>query len=66
MSGAPWIKASASNDQGSCVEVRLGATVVDVRDTKDRTREPISFRAAAWDAFIAGVKGLDRTALTGV
>lgn len=51
-----WIKASASGDQGSCVEVRLGDDEVGVRDTKDRTRTPLSFRRGAWEAFVERVK----------
>jgi hypothetical protein len=51
-----WIKASASGDQGACVEVRVGDTSVDVRDTKDRTRPPFTVRPVAWDAFLTGVR----------
>jgi hypothetical protein len=51
-----WIKASASGDQGACVEVRLTDTCVDVRDTKDRTRAPFTVQPSAWDAFLAGVR----------
>lgn len=55
---SPWIKASASNDQGACVEVRQ---LVDgsrqVRDTKDNGAGPIlSFSKAEWEAFLDGAK----------
>ena len=53
-----WVKATASDSNGSCVEV---ARTADggrlVRDSKDRGSGPVlSFTAAEWDAFLHGVK----------
>ncbi|MGH2385662.1 MAG: DUF397 domain-containing protein [Candidatus Limnocylindria bacterium] len=59
--GAPgelnWHKSSFSGGAENCVEV---AKTADgswwLQDSKDRTRRPHYFTAAAWEAFIAGVK----------
>jgi hypothetical protein len=53
-----WRKSSYSNNNGgACVEV---AETADggryVRDTKDRSLPAHHFTAAAWQAFIQGVK----------
>ena len=37
----PWIKASASADQGSCVEQRFVDGVMEVRDSKDQGNGPV-------------------------
>ena len=36
-----WIKAKASNDSGSCVEMRRAADLVEVRDSKNGVSGPI-------------------------
>jgi hypothetical protein len=36
-----WIKAKASNDSGSCVQMRGGADLVEVRDSKNGVSGPI-------------------------
>ena len=43
---------------GNCVEVGRSAdgTVV-MRDTKDRTQEPLAFADDVWSTFVADVKG---------
>ena len=53
-----WIKARASADQGSCVEVReLPDGSRQVRDTKDRGQGPIlTFTRAEWLAFLDGAR----------
>jgi hypothetical protein len=53
-----WRKSSYSNsDGGECVEVADGlAHTVPVRDSKDPQGPALVFRAAAWAAFVAGVK----------
>jgi hypothetical protein len=64
MSGLPalnWRKSSYSNNNnGACVEV---AETADggryVRDTKDRSLPAQHFTAAAWRAFIQGVKAAE-------
>jgi hypothetical protein len=41
----------------NCVEVASPeADMVLVRDTKDRSKPPLAFTYAEWDAFIKGVK----------
>jgi Domain of unknown function (DUF397) len=57
--GVAWRKSSFSNGNGGqgCVEVAvLPGGAVAVRDTKDRTRAPHRHSAAAWEAFLAGVR----------
>ena len=42
---------------GNCVEVgRSPEGSVVVRDTKDRTQQPLTFTDEEWTAFVAGVK----------
>ncbi|MFG3255240.1 DUF397 domain-containing protein [Streptomyces sp. NPDC048172] len=51
-----WVKSSYSNEpQGECVECALGAERVQVRDSKDPERPPISMSRAAWTAFTAAL-----------
>jgi uncharacterized protein DUF397 len=53
----PWIKASASDSNGSCVEMRRHAGMVEVRDTKDRGTGPIlRFTGDEWAAWLDGAK----------
>lgn len=58
LSAAVWRKSSYSNqDGGDCVEVAGGfAGVVPVRDSKDPGGPALVFPAAAWAAFVAGVR----------
>lgn len=52
-----WRKASASNNNGSCVEVMATDRDVLVRDTKDNGSGPIhTYTFAEWAAFLDGVK----------
>jgi hypothetical protein len=52
-----WRKSSRSgNNGGDCVEVADVASVVLVRDTRDRDGEMLSLTASAWRAFTANVK----------
>jgi hypothetical protein len=55
---AEWIKASASDQSGSCVEVRrLADGSRQVRDTKDQGEGPIlTFTRAEWEAFLEGAR----------
>ncbi|MET8376699.1 DUF397 domain-containing protein [Streptomyces microflavus] len=55
-----WVKSSYSNNGGSCVEwaPRTASTtgLVPVRDSKNTTGPVLSIRAAAFSAFVTGVK----------
>ena len=52
-----WRTSSFSGDNGnSCVEVAALPEGIAVRDTKDRSRTPHVHTAAAWAAFVAGVR----------
>jgi hypothetical protein len=48
-----WRKSSYSAGEGNCVEVAPGATVIHVRDTKDREGGHLTFAASAWRALTA-------------
>ncbi len=54
MTETPWIKASASNDQGSCVEMRRTQEMIEVRDTKDRSGPVLRFTKAELAAWLDG------------
>jgi hypothetical protein len=49
-----WFTASDGN--GSCVEVRRHGINVEVRDTKDREGGVQSYTLAEFDAFLSGVR----------
>ncbi|MEV7294571.1 DUF397 domain-containing protein [Streptomyces microflavus] len=55
-----WVKSSYSGNGGSCVEwaPRTASTtgIVPVRDSKNTTGPVLSIRAAAFSAFVTGVK----------
>ncbi|MFF4901150.1 DUF397 domain-containing protein [Streptomyces sp. NPDC001068] len=53
-----WRRSSYSNsDGGQCLEVAPGhPSLVPVRDSKDPSRGALLFEAAAWTAFVAGVR----------
>ena len=50
-----WQKATKSNTNGACVEVRTEGASVQVQDTKDRGNV-LTFTFAEWDAFLDGAK----------
>ncbi|HEX5495575.1 MAG TPA: DUF397 domain-containing protein [Mycobacteriales bacterium] len=51
-----WRKATRSNQNGACVEVRLSAGQVQVRDSKHHGTGPIlSFAPTAWTDFVATI-----------
>ncbi|MGH3775773.1 MAG: DUF397 domain-containing protein [Pseudonocardiaceae bacterium] len=55
---ALWRKSTFSNNTGACVEVAdLGGAGRAVRDSKDPTGPALTFTAAEWAAFTAGVRG---------
>ncbi|MBQ6639567.1 MAG: DUF397 domain-containing protein [Saccharopolyspora sp.] len=52
-----WFKSSysaAASD--NCVEVRLSADHVGVRDSKDRSGPPLVVPVAAWNSFLTAAK----------
>ena len=49
-------RVSSYCSYGNCVEVGRSADGVVVRDTKDRTREPLRFDGQEWADFVSGVK----------
>ncbi len=52
-----WRKSTFCNSQGACVEVAgLGDDGRAVRDSKDPAGPALSFPAAQWAAFTAGVR----------
>ncbi|MEU1169093.1 DUF397 domain-containing protein [Streptomyces microflavus] len=55
-----WVKSSYSDNGGTCVEwaPRTASTtgIVPVRDSKNTTGPVLSIRAAAFSAFVTGVK----------
>jgi Domain of unknown function (DUF397) len=51
-----WRKSSYSGNGGNCVEVADAASVVMVRDTKDRDGGTLAFPAGAWEAFTASLR----------
>jgi Domain of unknown function (DUF397) len=51
-----WRKSSSSETDG-CVEVRMDATGVWVRDSFDLQVPPLHFTYREWRAFVEGVKG---------
>ena len=57
MTETPWIKASASNDQGACVEQRFVDGLIEVRDTKDEGNGPVlRFSLDEFAAWLDGAK----------
>jgi len=53
-----WRVATYTGGQGNCVEVGRSATVVAVRDTKDRESGPVlRFDPSAWRTFTRYLKG---------
>ena len=53
----PWIKASASNEELSCVEMRHHDGAIEVRDTKDRSGPVLRFTSAEFAAWLDGARG---------
>jgi hypothetical protein len=54
---AGWIKASGSEDDGECVEMRRVGELIEVRDAKDGGSGPVlQFTPAEWDAWLDGAK----------
>ena len=53
----PWVKASASDEKGSCVEMRRSGDMIEVRDTKDQGNGPtLRFTEAEFAAWLDGAR----------
>ncbi len=53
-----WRKATySSGNGGNCIEVATADRIVAVRDSKNPDGPRLAFRARAWQAFAAKVKG---------
>ncbi|GAA2119315.1 DUF397 domain-containing protein [Streptomyces synnematoformans] len=55
-SRSEWFKSSYSGQNGECVEVRLGADGVGVRDSKDPEGGMLGVGCGAWADFVAALK----------
>jgi hypothetical protein len=52
-----WRKATKSNNNGACAELRAGADGgVQIRDSKNPDGPTLVFTAQEWDAFLDGAK----------
>jgi hypothetical protein len=47
-----WFKSTSFGANDNCVEVRLTAANVGVRDSKDPLSRPFWVRPAAWSTFL--------------
>lgn len=56
MNETPWIKASASDSGGQCVEMRRFGGMVEVRDSKDPQGAVLRFRADEFAAWLDGAR----------
>lgn len=51
-----WRRSSRSTGMNNCVETApFGGGRLAVRDSKDVSRPPLRFTAAAWTSFVAGL-----------
>jgi hypothetical protein len=51
-----WRKSRASQPEGNCLEVQIGAEVVRVRHSRDRSGPVLTFTHAQWRAFLTGAR----------
>ncbi|MET4645384.1 MULTISPECIES: DUF397 domain-containing protein [Streptomyces] len=51
-----WRRSSRSTGMNNCVEAApFGPERLAVRDSKDVSRPPLRFSAAAWESFLSGL-----------
>jgi hypothetical protein len=53
---AEWRKSSRSGTQGNCVEVRVIAGNIEVRDSKNPDGPILRFTRSEWTAFLGGAE----------
>jgi hypothetical protein len=56
MSNTQWIKASASNGGGQCVEMRRASDGINVRDSKHPDGPTLQYTSAEFAAWLDGAK----------
>jgi hypothetical protein len=56
MNESSWVKASASDSGGQCVEMRRHDGMVEVRDSKDPQGPVLRFRAGEFAAWLDGAR----------
>jgi hypothetical protein len=49
-----WRRSTRSANAANCVEVCIGPTGVEVRDSKDRDGPVLTYTHSEWRAFLAG------------
>ncbi|WJK36586.1 DUF397 domain-containing protein [Solwaraspora sp. WMMA2065] len=54
-----WFTSSRSSENAACVEVRLSADTIGVRDSKDRSGPALAFDPSAWTGFLTTLKAAD-------
>nr|MDT0660388.1 DUF397 domain-containing protein [Micromonospora sp. DSM 115978] len=50
-----WFKSSRSANNAACVEVRVTAGTIGVRDSKNPDGPALAFAPTAWTGFLAGL-----------
>ncbi|GAA0603333.1 hypothetical protein GCM10010394_36200 [Streptomyces crystallinus] len=64
--GSPWRKSAHSDSgQGNCVEVRVSATEILLRDSAFLCVGPVRLSRPAWNGFLHSLKGGRTTKLPG-
>lgn len=57
MISSEWRKPTRSGSEGNCVEVRQAPDgMIELRDTKDRSKAAHRFTPDEWTAFVGGVR----------